>query len=57
MLPVCSVRDVPGLYASQVPGPMPSPLFFITVDYKRVRIFITLLESTLADDLAGIDSK
>jgi len=35
MLPVCSVRDVPGLYP--VAGTYPPPTYFISVDSKRFR--------------------
>jgi hypothetical protein len=55
MLPVCSVRDVPGLYL--VCAGSPPPGLFISVDFNRFTIRVTRLESILASYLASVDSK
>ena len=37
--------------------PLPLPVFFLSVDYKRLSDRVTRLESTVADDFVGVDSK
>jgi len=55
MLPVQSVRDVPGPYPVKAP-PHP-PLFFISVASKGLSVYVSGLESTLAGISISVDSK
>ena len=54
MLPVCSVRDVAGLYQTGLPPP---PVFFVSVASKGLNVHVSGLESTVAGISISVDSK
>src|SRR6266436_6413136 len=57
MIPVYSVRDVPGPYRAVVPPPPPPPLFFVSVDSKILRVSVSHSFSTLTRQITSVDSK